>query len=287
MVATACRSSRRSRSSPDSQQASKPTGLNVDVHVPQEGQLNGEGLAQSNIRGITVKLPTGVAINPSSGDGLEACPDALVGFEAGQGVDGFGEFPTDPGVSYPIFSSYLPGSIAAGAAGDQEPLEPGKNFCPNASKVGEATIHTPFLPNPLKGFVYLASQEANPFDSVLAMYIVAEDPVSGSLVKLPGRVMLCQAPGEVIAGMACEALGQIVSVFENNPQTAFEDAEIHFFGGERAPLTSPSRCGSYTTEASYTPWTGEGQVHSSSTFRSPRARTALRARALSSRSPRR
>jgi hypothetical protein len=252
--------------SPDSQQASKPTGLDVDVHVPQEGQLNGEGLAQSNIRGITVKLPAGVAINPSSGDGLEACSDALVGFEAGQGVDGFGEFPTDPGVSYPIFSAYLPGSIAAGAAGDSEPLEPGKNFCPNASKVGEATIRTPLLPNPLKGFVYLASQEANPFDSVLAMYIVAEDPVSGSLVKLPGKVMLCQAPGEVIAGMSCEALGQIVSVFENNPQTAFEDAEIHFFGGERAPLTSPSRCGSYTTEASYTPWTGEGQVHSSSSF---------------------
>ena len=254
------------KDTPDGDKASEPTGLTVDVHVPQEGQLNPEGLAQSNVRDITVKLPAGVAINPSSGDGLEACSEGLVGFEGGRGVDGFGEFVTDPGVGYPLFSSYLPASIAALTAGDQELLEPGKNFCANASKIGEVTIRTPLLPSPLKGFVYLASQEANPFGSVLAMYIVAEDPVSGSLVKLPGRVVLCQGAGEVIAGMTCEVLGQIVSTFENEPQLAFEDAELHFFGGERAPLASPSRCGTYTTNASFTPWSGGAPVSSSSSF---------------------
>ena len=89
---------------PDGQQASKPTGLTVDVHVPQEGQLNPEGIAQSNVRDITVKLPAGVAINPSSGDGLQACSEGLVGFEAGRGVNGFGESATDPGVGYLLFS---------------------------------------------------------------------------------------------------------------------------------------------------------------------------------------
>jgi hypothetical protein len=255
---------------PDSEQASKPTGLNVDVHVNQSSILNPEGLAESAVRDITVKLPAGVAINPSSGDGLEACSEGLVGFEAGQGPEhnGFGEFPTEPGVSYPLFSSYLPGSIPALVAGDQEPLAPGKNFCPNASKIAEVTIHSPLLPKdqPVTGYVYLAAQESNPFGSVLAMYIVAEDPVSGSLVKLPGKVMLCQAAGEVIAGMTCEALGQIVSTFENEPQLPFEDAELHFFGGERAPLTSPTRCGAYTTQASYTPWSGGAPVSASSTF---------------------
>jgi hypothetical protein len=253
---------------PDSEQASKPTGLTVDVHVNQNSILSTEGLAQSSVRDITVKLPAGVAIDPSSGDGLEACSEGLVGFEAGQGAGGFGESPTEPGVSYPIFSSYLPGTVAAEAAGDHEPLQPGKNFCPNASKIAEVTIHSPLLPpqQPVKGYVYLAAQESNPFSSVLAMYIVAEDPISGTLVKLPGEVQLCQAAGEVIAGMTCEALGQIVSTFENEPQLPFEDAELHFFGGERAPLTSPTRCGAYTTQASYTPWDGGPPVSASYAF---------------------
>ena len=136
--------------------------MNVDVHVPQEGALNPTGLAKSNIKDITVKLPAGVAINPSSGDGLEACSEGL-----GRLHRLLDEFPTEPGVSNPVFSPYLPGSIAALAAGDKELLEPGKNFCPNASKIAEVTIQTPLLPNqPVKGFVYLASQEANPFGSV-------------------------------------------------------------------------------------------------------------------------
>jgi hypothetical protein len=247
---------------PDGNAAATPAGLNVDVHVPQDASLNGAGLSGSNVRNITVKLPAGVAINPSSGDGLEACSEGLVGFT------GFGELPTEPGVSNPLFSPYLPGSIAALAAGDEELLEPGKNFCANASKIGEVTIKTPLLPSnqPVKGFVYLASQEANPFGSVLALYIVAEDPVSGSVVKLPGEVQLCQGAGEVIAGMTCEVVGQLVSTFENTPQLAFEDAELHFFGGERAPLATPSRCGTYTIEATFTPWSGSPPVSASSGF---------------------
>ncbi len=262
--------------SPDGQQASKPTGLTVDVHVPQEGQLNSEGLAQSNVKNITVKLPAGVAIDPSGGDGLEACsantgdrPEGQLGVLGNQiGFEGFRESPQQPGISNPAFTSYLPGTFDAIANGFAESLQPGVNFCANASKIAEATIKSPLLPadQPLKGFVYLAAQESNPFDSVIAMYIVAEDPVSGSLVKLPGKVQLCQGAGEVIAGMTCEALGQIVSTFEDEPQLAFEDAELHFFGGERAPLTSPTRCGAYTTQASFTPWSGGSSVSASSTF---------------------
>jgi hypothetical protein len=260
---------------PDGQEASEPTGLTVDVHVPQEGQLNPEGVAQSNVRDITVKLPAAVAINPSSGDGLGACSaDTAAAPGVGQlgdpgdqiGFEGFAQSPLEPGVSNPDFTAYLPGSVGALANGFSEALQSGQNFCPDASKIAEATIKTPLLPNPLKGFVYLAAQEANPFDSVLAMYLVAEDPISGSLVKLPGEVQLCKAAGETIAGMACETVGQLVSTFEDNPQLPFEDAELHFFGGERAPLASPSRCGTYRTEAMFTPWSGEAQAHSSSSF---------------------
>jgi hypothetical protein len=235
---------------PDGQQASKPTGLNVDVHVPQEGQLNGEGLAQSNIQNIKVVLPEGVTLNPSAADGLQACSEQQIGFE------GYKELSSEPGVNLPIFSPKLPGSF-----GSSESLQPGVNFCPDESKIATAKIKTPLLPNPLVGAVYLASPQnfgvfpqENPFGTHVAMYIVAEDPVSGSLVKLPGKVSLN------------EATGQIESVFENNPQLPFEDAELHFFGGERAPLTSPSRCGTFTTDATYTPWSGGEPVHSSSSF---------------------
>jgi hypothetical protein len=231
---------------PDGQRASKPTGLTVDVHVPQEGQLNGEGLAQSNIKDIAVTLPEGVILNPSAADGLQACSEAQIGYL--------------PGESRPPselrFTTKLPGSF-----GSSESLEPGVNFCPDAAKVATVKIKTPLLPNPLEGAVYLASPQnfavfpqENPFETHVAMYIVAEDPVSGSLVKLPGKVSLN------------EATGQISSTFENNPQLPFEDAEIHFFGGERAPLATPARCGSYTTNTLYTPWSGGQPIHSSSSF---------------------
>jgi hypothetical protein len=224
------------RVTPDGTAGSTPTGLTVDVHVNQDSVLNSKSLAGSDVRGITVALPEGVAINPAGGGGLEACSEGLIGFE------GVKEAPLEPGVSNATFTSSLP-----------EPLQSGLNFCANASKIGTVTIHTPLLPNPLEGAVYLASQEANPFGSLVAMYLVARDPVSGTLVKLPGVVRLSET-------------GQIVATFENNPQLPFEDAELHFFGGERAPLASPSHCGAYTSQASFTPWTGSEPVSASSSF---------------------
>ena len=99
------------------------------------------------------------------------------------------------------------------------------------------------------------------------MYIVAEDPESGVLVKLPGEVQLCKGAGEVLAGQTCQALGQIVTTFENTPEAPAEEIELKFFGGEKAPLATPSRCGAYTTTTSIEPWSGTAPAH-----RSPRSR---------------
>jgi hypothetical protein len=126
--------------------------------------------------------------------------------------------------------------------------------CPEASKVGTVEIHTPLLPNPLKGFAYLAAQNSNPFGSLVALYVFVEDPISGSRVKLAGEVV----PNPIT--------GQLVSTFRNTPQLPFETFELHFFGGDRAPLATPARCGAYTTTASVEPWTETGEVDSSSTF---------------------
>jgi hypothetical protein len=233
---------------PDSGEASTPTGLNVDVHVPQDSILNGTSLAESNVKDVTVALPQDVAVNPAGGGGLEACSEQLAGYQ------GFKEFETSPGLSTPAFTSKLPGSF-----GSEESLQPGVNFCANASKIGTAKIKTPLLPNALEGSVYLATQESNPFGSLIAMYVVVEDPISGVLIKLAGQVHLTEA-------------GQLVTTFEDTPQAAFEDAELHFFGGERAPLAAPAHCGPNTTTASFVPWAAEPSdvaavtVGASSTF---------------------
>jgi hypothetical protein len=236
------------KATPDVGSASSPSGLNVDVHVPQQSVRFSAGEAESTVRDIEVKLPEGVQINPSGGDGLQACTSATSALSAGAlgsagdeiGYTGVSE--VDPGFTTTTFT----GALA-------EPLLGGVNFCPDASKIGEVTIHTPLLPNPLKGFVYLASQNENPFGSLIAMYIEAQDPVSGTLVKLPAQVSLTPS-------------GRVITTIADNPQLPFEDAELHFFGGERAPLATPAKCGSYTTEASFTPWSGNAPVKAESTF---------------------
>jgi hypothetical protein len=211
------------KDAPDIQSASSPSGLTVSVHVPQEESLNPADPAAADVKDTTVTLPQGVTLNPAGANNLEACSEAQIGFE---GVEPSG---TDR------FSSSEPS-------------------CPPASKIATATIHTPLLPNPLEGEVYLAAQNANPFGSLVAQYLVAKDPVSGVLVKLPGEVSLDPETG------------QITATFLNTPQLPFENLELHFFGGERAPLSTPAHCGTYTTNALFTPWSGNEAVSSTSSF---------------------
>jgi uncharacterized repeat protein (TIGR01451 family) len=216
---------------PDGPAASTPAGLTVGVHVPQEINLNQTGLAEADVKDTTVALPAGVQLSPSAADGLQACSNAQIGFTGINQQSGTDEFTPDAPA------------------------------CPNPSKLATVKIKTPLLPNPLEGAVYLAAPQnfagtplENPFSSLVAMYLVAEDPVSGVLVKLPGKV----TPDPVT--------GQLVATFENTPQLPFEDLELHFFGGDRAPLSTPASCGTYTTQALFTPWSGNQPVTPSSSF---------------------
>jgi hypothetical protein len=121
--------------------------------------------------------------------------------------------------------------------------QPSPASCPADSEVGTVSIETPAIDHPLPGTVYLATQGDNPFGSLLALYIVIDDPVTGVIVKLAGRV----EPDPVT--------GQLRTTFLDNPQLPFEDFEFHFTGGPRAALTTPPACGTYTTTADLVPWT--------------------------------
>jgi hypothetical protein len=114
--------------------------------------------------------------------------------------------------------------------------------CPESSKVGTVELQSPLVPGTLTGSIFLATQNDNPFHSLLAGYIVVDDPTTGIVIKLPGK--LTPDP----------ETGQITGVFDNNPQFPFSDLKLHFFGGDRGELALPNACGTYTTTTELTPW---------------------------------
>jgi len=211
---------------PDGTAASTPTGLTVDEHVPQESTLVANGLAESDVKGLSVTLPQGVVLNPAAADGLQACSLEQIGLQSAEAP-----------------------------------------ACPDASKVATVQIKTPLLPEPLQGAVYLAQQNENPFGSLVALYIYAEDAKAGVRVKAAGEVIEDPVTGQLTAHFEHDPLfdGEPTTA-QFLPQTPFEDVEVHFFGGDRAPLATPALCGSYTTAGSFTPWSGSAPTQSSSQF---------------------
>ena len=204
-------------SQPTTNVADSPTGLHFKLHLPQKEHEDPAGLAEADLRDARVTLPRGLVANPAQADGLAACSPAQVGLTTALGES-------------PIHFNTSPAQ------------------CPSASKVGVVRANVPAIDHPLVGDIYLASQEDNPFKSLLALYIVFDDPQTGIVVKLAARV----SPDPVT--------GQLTTVVAENPQVPFEDFEFEFFEGARAPLRTPMSCGTYTTNTEMTPWSApEGQ----------------------------
>lgn len=190
---------------PTTNVADSPSGLDVDLHIPQTNDLS--QLATAHLKKAVVTLPVGLALNPSSANGLAGCSSTQIGIDPSTGV-----------------------------ADGNEPT------CPAASRIGDVEVDTPLLGHALPGSVYLASPHDNPFDSLLAIYIVVEDPQSGILIKLAGHVE------------ADPSTGRLTTTFDRNPQLPFSDFKLKFFGGSGGVLRSPAVCGVYSTTSSLTPW---------------------------------
>jgi hypothetical protein len=140
---------------PTSEVADSPTGLHVDLRVPQNE--NPDDLATADLREAVVKLPPGLTLNPSSANGLEACTPEQFGLTTPIGVA-------------PIHTTAAPAT------------------CPDAAKIGTVEIDTPLLDHPLSGAVYVAEPDQNPFGSLLAIYVAVADTKSGVVIKLAGDV---------------------------------------------------------------------------------------------------
>ena len=127
--------------------------------------------------------------------------------------------------------------------------------CPDASKLGTVEVTTPLLEEPIGGSVFLRTQNSN-------------DPASGEMyrlaieLRLDQRGLAIKLPGQLKVD---PSTGQLTTEFDELPQLPFEAMDLHFKTGPRAPLTTPADCGSYTTLATLTGWSGK-TVRQGSTF---------------------
>jgi hypothetical protein len=60
--------------------ADSPTGLLIDVSIPQNN--NPEGLAEPDLKDTVMTLPAGLSINPATADGLTGCAPSQIGLES-------------------------------------------------------------------------------------------------------------------------------------------------------------------------------------------------------------
>jgi hypothetical protein len=193
--------------------ASSSSGFVFRFTNEDSGLINPRSRIRSHVRDATVELPDGVTLNPSLGAGLEACS---------------------------------PGELDRESA-----FNPHGDGCPNGSKIGSFSIRSPMYEGFLRGSLYLAEPFDNPFDSLVAVYLVA---------KSADRGILLTAPGEIEADRGD---GSLTATFEDLPQLPYSELEVNVRSGQRAPLVSPPRCGAATTRIELEPWSGGASEESS------------------------
>ena len=66
---------------PTTNAAGASSGLDVDLHIPQEGLEDPDARVTSHLKDATVKLPEGLSLNASAADGLAGCSPSQIGLD--------------------------------------------------------------------------------------------------------------------------------------------------------------------------------------------------------------
>lgn len=189
------------------QHASTASGFGFTLFAKADGLTEPAGRIGSPVRHAILTLPEGVTINPSVGAGLGVCSEAQLAQERATSNQGEG--------------------------------------CPNASKIGDFSVHTPLFGEAIEGAIYLAEPYRNRFGSLLAIYLVARNSQRGFLVTLAGQLIPDPQTGTLTAD------------FDDLPQLPYSDLQMSFRSGQRAPLITPASCGAAQTQVEMIPWAGQ------------------------------
>jgi hypothetical protein len=211
---------------PTNFRASSASGYDFTLTPKEEALTNYKTNVPSQPRTAVVTLPDGMTINPSLAAGLGVCSPTAYAAETATSPPGAG--------------------------------------CPENSKIGSFTVKSPLFEEVVEGGVFLAQPDLaatatpgaeNPFDSLLAIYLIAKAPERGVLVKVAGRLQ------------ADPASGRLSALFEDLPQLPYSNLKVHFREGQRAPLITPAACGSFASQIDLSPWNEPGaHALSSSAF---------------------
>jgi hypothetical protein len=219
---------------PTSNLTDSPAGLDFALHQPQDMKLGSRSPAP--LRDAAIRFPAGLAVNPAQAAGLGACSEAQIGFEE-QTPAGRLDFSKAP--------QSCPEAAKIGTLQATSPALVARNA---EHEVEEDPEGNPVLET-LQGSLYLAEPFANPFGSLVAVYLVVEDKRTGIVAKLAGK------------GELDPQTGQITTYVRESPELPLEDFEVQIFGGARGAFITPPTCATHTTESDLTPWSAPQGAH--------------------------
>jgi hypothetical protein len=175
------------------------------------------GLATSHLDKTVVELPKGLAVNPSSATGLEACSDAIMGLRE----DG----------NPPLFNNTDP---TDGVGVD----------CPDGSRLGTVEATTPVLDETLTGdFVLGEPRSTDPQSGeMFRTFLVLRNKERGLVAKVFG------------SAVADPVTGQLIATFDNNPRVPVETVDVDLNSGPRGQFANFQRCSTAQSVSRFWPW---------------------------------